>query len=318
VPVGISDQQLPPSSLHSLLRLGLQLGGVLIGDHETSYKNNYYHSVFDTPASINVIYPENITEKEAYNYSTNLARNLKQSVLALGQTVYSISVPGKTISINEEQLLLTINKLIYCFYKNANCSFFNSILTSSQRTSYQSMLTSTLPKGMLSFYTSVNDAAISGKWISQLLLRYFTRDRFIESFSSNDCSKDSEKLKQYMREKNISLKHVHFTIGGICLASGVYSVSSVSPAFVNYLDGYLSDTEKFSAWSESSWSSKETQMRMFMFPSSSLKTITITLGIVVFILSIIITYVMNKYSNRWFGMNSQDQVTSFLPQIEIS
>ncbi len=305
------NQPLPPSSLHSFLRQGFNIGGITIADYDNEYKNNFYHGVFDTPESLGIAFPENITEFEAYNYNTKLATKLQPLLTSIAKTLYSLSSDPES-TFNGQVDMITLNKLIYCFYKNTTCMFFKSILTEDEWKGYTSLLDSTLPKQKLSFYTSVYDNKISGKWISFLLLRYFSRNLQIEQFNVTECKRDSQKFNDFIKETNSTIKSLIFLNKTTCVASSVYSVSSVSPAFDKVDDGYLVNTDKFSAWAESSWASKTIQMKLFMYTCDSVKTTSIILGIISLISSVIITFFVNKYSAKLFSMKTREQSAEIL------
>ena len=181
----------------------MTLAGVLISDHELLYKNNYYHSVFDTPASLNITFPVNISESAASNFTTPLGRRLQQLITNIGQVIYAKNSDLKVLNDQVDQI--TLNKLIYCFYQNSTCEFFKSILTAAQWSTYIQLLESNLPSNQLSFFTSVNDAQISGKWISQMLLKYFTRNSNFETLNSTECNKDSDSFKNLIQTKGVGV-----------------------------------------------------------------------------------------------------------------
>jgi hypothetical protein len=279
------------------------LGGLYIADHESAFKNPYYHSVFDTPENLKINFPSNISEQEAANFTTNLSRRLQPLITSIAKSIY-FSTNGNQ-SLNDQANELTLNRLIYCFYKNSTCEYFKTILTDSQWQSYLSMLDAVLPKKKLSFYTSVNDAKISGKYIAQMLLKYLTRNSLFETLNSTDCNKNSESVKKILRENNLTISAFHYVNNSTCIATSLYSVSSVSPAFDKYNDGILVNTDRFSAWTESSWSGKSTQMRLFIFTTDVISMTAILVGVTTFILSFLITYLVNKNSDKWFSVSEQ-------------
>ncbi len=144
----------------------MSLAGVVLSDHDTLYSNRFYHSIFDTPLNLNVTFPANITEQEAANYTTRLGARLQQTVLALAKSVSALAGGGELTLLQRQSddVQVTINRLIYCYYENATCDFARFIQTEKQWSRYLSMLDANLPNGKLSFYTGVNDASISGKY----------------------------------------------------------------------------------------------------------------------------------------------------------
>lgn len=301
------NQQLPPSSLHSFLRTdvpSLPIPGISISDHQKEFKNKFYHSIFDTPASINITFPADMSEADAVARSPTLfATQLQKVVSALAKTIYSVS---SNVSIDDALFqpdLDTINKLVYCFYQNASCSFFQNALGAKEWTSYNKQLASTLPNGKLSFYTSVSDILVTGKYVTLELLKYFSRDRTLQQLNATQCDKTSPEILEYQNKTGRTLRDVKLVNNmTICMAATVYKVPSISPAFAKFdSDGVLVQADKYSAWSESSWDGVAVQMKLFMFPDRGIEGLTIGLGIVTFVLAILPIYLMNKYSNRVFG-----------------
>lgn len=97
-----------------------------------------------------------------------------------------------------------------------------------------------------------------------------------------------------------------------CVVSLVRLTSAVSPAFDRFDDGLLVQTDKYSAWTESSWNSVSVQMRMFMFSQPAVEGLTLTLGVVVTIVSVVLTLLFNRYSDRWFLLKNPEQAAEFI------
>lgn len=261
---------------------------------------------------MNIFFPENITELEAANYTTNFSRRLQSAVTSIAKSIYFSNTDKN--DLKDKADLSTLNRLVYCFYKNTTCDYFKSILTYNQWQSYLTLLNSVEPKKKLSFYTSVNDAKISGKWIAQTLLKYYTRNSLFEQLNSTDCNKNSAAARKLIKENNLTIGAFHFVNNTTCVATTLYQVSSVSPAFDKYDEGLLVDTDRFSAWTESSWNSKTVQMRLFMFTADSIGISTVLIGIATLILSFGVTYIVNKYSNKWFALKNPEQTAEIIEQ----
>lgn len=146
-PVSNNKQELAPSSLHSFLRLNLSIAGLLITDHETAYTNKHFHSVFDTPDKINASLPVNISEADAAGYNTGLALSLQRHLTSIAKAVYFEATNEElTDQINQT----TLNQLVYCFYRNTTCQYFQTMFTDIEWKYYVNLLEANLPKNRLS------------------------------------------------------------------------------------------------------------------------------------------------------------------------
>ncbi len=251
---------------------------------------------------MNIHFPANITESDAASYTTLFAKQLQKAVSSIAKTVYSASSSKTEASVNLEADVETINKLVYCFYQNTTCAFFKSILSEPQWIKYVKLLESVMPFYQLSFYTSVNENAMSGKFISLELLKFFSRNRDLENLNATECQKNSESIQKFESQSPKTIRNLKFVNNSTCVASSVYLVSSVSPVFDKfYSDGILSNTDKYSSWTESSWNGVPIQIRLFMFPDRSMEILTLSMGIVTIVLAFVLTFFTNKYSNKILG-----------------
>ena len=163
------------------------------------------------------------------------------------------------------------------------------------------------------FYTSVRNGQISGKWLAQMLLKYSTRNTLFEQLSSSDCGKDSDAFRKICKDNNLSITNVKFA-NGVCIASALYAESSVSPAFDEYEKGKLVNTDKFPAWTESSWNGKPVQMRLFMFTNQVVEVSALVLGIITLIVSFAATLVANRLSDKWFKIDQPEHIAEIIEQ----
>lgn len=288
------------------MRNNILIGAISLAGFSQEFSTNFYHGIFDTPENMNVTFPEDLTEEEAANYNTKFSERLQILTTSISKTIFSLYNPTQS-ELTDQVNLTTLNKLVYCFYKNSTCKFFQDIMTELQWKSYIKLLEANLPKGILSFYTGVDDNPISGKWLSSMLLRYFTRNLDLESLTEEDCSKDSEKVKKYEKDNTVSLKNLYYVNNSKCIASSVYLASSVSPAFENFDNGYLVNTDQFSAWTESSWNGVDVQMKIFMFTRPSIAVLTLSLGIVSLVLAFVVTFFAEKYAHLIFYNKNPEQ-----------
>ena len=164
------------------------------------------------------------------------------------------------------------------------------------------------------FYTSVNNnEQKTGIWISKMLLKYFTRNRKFEGLTAVECRKDSDTYKKIVSDSDLTIETINY-INGACVASSMYVVSSVSPAFNEYDQGRLVDTDQFPAWTESSWNGKPVQMRLFMYANQAVQISTIVLGLATLIISFGVTLVANRLSDRFFKISHPEHTTEIIEQ----
>ena len=102
---------------------------------------------FSTHLKTLVLFPTNITESEAAEYTTPLGKKLQPMLTAIGRTIYSQGSGESELKDQVNQT--TINMLIYCFYKNTKCDYLRNILTDKQWNIYKQLLNSNLPKNKL-------------------------------------------------------------------------------------------------------------------------------------------------------------------------
>ncbi len=249
---------------------------------------------------MNINFPADITESDAVSYTTLFAKQLQRAVSSIAKTVYAVSSNNNSEDLEAD--VETINKLVYCFYQNTTCNFFKSILSEPQWAKYVKLLESVMPYYQLSFYTSVNENAMSGKFISLELFKFFSRNRNVENLNATECQKNSASIQNFESENSKTIRNLKFVNNSTCVASSVYLVSSVSPVFDRfYSDGVLSKTDKYASWTESSWNGVSIQIRLFMFPDRSMEILTLSMGIVSLLLAFVLTFLIDKYSRRILG-----------------
>lgn len=146
-----------------------------------------------------------------------------------------------------------------------------------------------------------------------MLLKYYTRNAKFEALSADECNKDSDGFKKIVADNNLSITNIKF-VNDVCVASALYATSSVSPAFDEYENGKLVNTDKFSAWTESSWNGRPVQMRLFMFTNQVVEISALVLGITTLILSFVVTLVANRLSDKWFKINQPEHIAEIIEQ----
>ena len=79
----------------------------------------------------------------------------------------------------------------------------------------------------------------------------------------------------------------------------VFINSSISPALTNHLNGVIKDTADFyPTWTESTWDTPN-PIKLFLLPTKTIESVTLAIGICIFIISFVFTFLANKYLSRW-------------------
>lgn len=299
--VSNSSQPLLPSSFQTFLKNNINLPGIVLADHEIEYTNKFYHSIFDTPNKLN--YSFNGTERDATSLNSQLAQSIQTLSTSIANVVFYLAT-GKNPT--DKTSLELINRLLYCYYVNPECGLFQSVLKPDAFKAFSNLLDQSNPKNKLCFYTGVNNSTISGKYITNAVLKYLTRNKNMDNLTYDNCTLDNVRKFSNPFEINsvdfIDLGSTNTNTlynGSRCIATSVYQRTSVSPALILSDSGLLQHTDKYSAWTESQWESKNIQMKLFLYPTMMMETLTIIMGVFVFLSSILLTYFMNKYSSKW-------------------
>ena len=89
-----------------------------------------------------------------------------------------------------------------------------------------------------------------------------------------------------------------------CILSVSFFNTSISPAFTDYLTDQTTTNDKlqnvdfYPSWTESVWK-ESNSMKIFLFSTKTIESVTLSIGICVAIISFIFTFLANKYLSRW-------------------
>ncbi|MEQ2186677.1 hypothetical protein GOODEAATRI_031143, partial [Goodea atripinnis] len=102
-------QPLPPSSFQRFLR-ARPFPGVVIEDHNSSFTNKYYQSMFDNTDNLNLLYPPNLTPEEQLNHVTDTAKSLAEvaTMVARALFVQAGGEASQTSSIKADELMVRL------------------------------------------------------------------------------------------------------------------------------------------------------------------------------------------------------------------
>ncbi|XP_055852764.1 nicastrin isoform X2 [Episyrphus balteatus] len=275
----VLSENLPPTSAQSFLRANLSFPAVILNSKPA---NKFYHSIYDDQYNIGFSYG-NTTMDFSVLMENELARDHFQvdsvqmkirnvsSALALG--LYEI-LTGVVYYDNKLANPILVDEFLFCFLQMADCPLFKAASHPNSQIR--------LPIPPLR-YISVQGASQEASGWSYRLLGYILSQKITE-----------------INKENCTYLPLHWFAGydgkGECrMTTQNYSVA-MSPAFL--IDDYDWKSGQYSTWTESTWS--QLSARIFLRPSKTHETITLSIGIVVAILSFCIVYLINSRSEVLF------------------
>ncbi|TSP09122.1 Nicastrin [Bagarius yarrelli] len=265
-----ATQALPPSSFQRFLRVR-PIPGVVLADHQSSFINKYYESLYDTAEYLKVSYPPDLSPEEQLEYETEAA------------------------------------KLLYGFLVNSNNSYFRSLLprdiVSKERNSifslsppqyYVSLSQNQQPKSVTTFVKYVL-ANMTG-----------TATSLNQSQCQNPKDVPGESKDLYLYDWVYGSESENHTKGEpFCVRAPVRLAKAVSPAFE--LQQYGS--KEYSTWTESRW--KKIEARIFLVASPQLQMLTLGVGIAVLLVSLLGTYFISSKADILFSSSHDAPNTTY-------
>ncbi|XP_030821146.1 nicastrin [Camarhynchus parvulus] len=283
---GVS-QPLPPSSFQRFLR-SRSIPGVVLSDHRAEFRNRYFQSIYDTAENIGMHYPEGMSPEEQLDFVTDTAKALAEVATLLARALFSLA-GGKTGTENIRADPKTVTRLLFGFLLNSNNSWFQSLIKPDQ-------------KGILGPFPQHYVAVSSPTNTTQLLqavLGNLTGSS--ANLSREQCQSPGKtpgtlpELYEYWWVQGPLDGNSSSRIPG-CVRSGVRLSPALSPAF----ELRRWDSREFSTWTESRW--KDIRARIFLVASRELELLTLALGVLVLLLSLLCTFLINSKASLLFGI----------------
>ncbi|KAL9822983.1 LOW QUALITY PROTEIN: nicastrin [Geothlypis trichas] len=283
---GVS-QPLPPSSFQRFLR-SRSIPGVVLSDHRARFHNRYFQSIYDTAESIGMRYPEGLSPEEQLEHVTDTAKALAEVGTLLARALFSLA-GGENGTENIRADPKTVTRLLYGFLLNSNNSWFQSLIKPDQ-------------KGILGPFPQHYVAVSSPTNTTQLLqavLGNLTGSS--ANLSREQCQNPGKtpgtqpELYEYWWVQGPLEGNSTSRIPG-CVRSGVRLSPALSPAF----ELRRWDSREFSTWTESRW--KDIRARIFLVASRELELLTLALGVLVLLLSLLCTFLINSKAELLFGI----------------
>ncbi|XP_055923989.1 nicastrin isoform X2 [Eupeodes corollae] len=275
----VLSENLPPTSAQSFLRANLTFPAVILNSKPT---NKFYHSIYDdqyniafsygnTSMDFSVLMETDLAPDHFHVDSVQMKIRNVSSALALG--LYEI-LSGEVYNGDKLANPILVDEFLFCFLQMADCPLFKAASHPNNQ------VRSPIPPLR---YISVQGASQEASGWSYRLLGYVLSQKITE-----------------VKKENCTYLPLHWFAGydgkGECrLTTQNYSVA-MSPAFL--IDDYDWKSGQYSTWTESTWS--QLSARIFLRPSKTHETITLSLGIIVAILSFFIVYLINSRSEVLF------------------
>ncbi|NWX31747.1 NICA protein, partial [Notiomystis cincta] len=282
-----SSQPLPPSSFQRFLR-ARKIPGVVLSDHQAAFRNRYFQSIYDTAENIGIRYPEGMSPEEQLEFVTDTARALAEVGTLLARALFRLA-GGAEGADGIRADPSTVTKLLYGFLINSNNSWFQSLIKPDQ-------------KGILGpfpqHYVAVSSPTNTTQLL-QLVLANLTGARV--NFSREECQNPGKtpgaqpELYEYWWVQGPLDGNSSSRIPG-CVRSRVRLSPALSPAF----ELRRWDSREYSTWTESRW--KDIRARIFLVASRELELLTLALGVLVLLLSLLCTFLINSKAALLFGI----------------
>ncbi|XP_004078628.1 nicastrin [Oryzias latipes] len=284
-------QPLPPSSFQRFLRVR-SIPGVVIENHQASFTNKYYQSIFDNAESLQLNYSPNLTAEEQLEFVTDAAKNLTEVATAVARGLY-LQAGGHPAGMNTVQAdSKLVSKMLYTFLVRGKNSWSEQLVSSG--------LASSLKDKPTKFYIGVDQEMSEPNFMVQTILANLTGT--IVNVTKENCQKQKEDEED---NRNKHLYYYQWVQGPLrpnsterdsfCVRSTVRKSPAKSPAFV--LREYTS--KDYSTWTESRW--KTITGRIFLVASHDLEMLTLGVGVAVLLVSLLLTYFVSSKADILFS-----------------
>ncbi|XP_074109466.1 nicastrin [Cotesia typhae] len=260
------SNSVPPASIQSFLAENRNLTAVVLATHGEQFTNKYYGGILDNAETLGI-------RRKQIN------KTLAHVAIKLGDVLYEKVTGQKSPSSNVTIIEELINEMLFCYLESAKCNLFQA----ASIPGYNKLPNHTYP-----LYVGVSSSLNHATSITGQLLALLTGEK-LPNMTANECN---EHRLAWMGGYN------NFT--GICINSTVNYTAAVSPAFI--IDGYQMKSGKYSTWTESRW--HILSVRMFIKPSEGVEQLTITLGSVIAIISLIAVWFINSRADILFDYSS--------------
>jgi len=250
---------LPPASLQSFLKKDPSIPGLLISNHKEAFTNKFYNNEWDTYRSID---------------SEKLVQHLADVARTVSATAYELATSKSlddTIVANQTLIRDTLE----CYLSNGNCTLFNWLLNGKFGVPTNTILPT---------YVGVSHGDNAYKPLpirTRYLMAYVSGQQV--SVNKTECTGSTYNGNEIYQNYWMGESEEE---NGTCFQSTVKASNAVSPAFI--IEDYDWSSGEYPSWTESRWETFST--RIFLQASTTQEVTVFVTGLIVFLLSIVITY----------------------------
>ncbi|KAG7319806.1 hypothetical protein KOW79_016949 [Hemibagrus wyckioides] len=289
-----ATQALPPSSFQRFLRVR-PIPGVVLADHQSSFINKYYESLYDTAEYLKVSYPPNLSPEEQLEYETEAAKSLTEVATLVARSLYKQAGGENSVLKNITADTKTMAKLLYGFLVKSNNSWFRSLLP-REMVSKDRILESSPPQYYVSLSQNQQPKSVT-TFVKYILANMTgTATNLNQSQCQNPKDIPGESKDLYIYDWISGPASENHTAGEpFCVRAPVRLAKAMSPAFELRQYG----SREYSTWTESRW--KTIKARIFLVASPQLQMLTLGVGIAVLLVSLVVTYFISSKADILFS-----------------
>lgn len=284
----IMTKNLPPVSSHSFLRENASFPSVVV----TSVpENRFYHSIYDDTENLKFVYGnhskeidftqlENISQENVLFAQDSIQMKLRNVSSLVGMVVYEL-ITGSQYALQTGVNSVLIDEFLYCFLLSADCPLFHAATKPDFRLPYP------VPPVRYISVHSTQPSEASG-WTHRLLGLLVGQK--VDKNTKAECQALHPPYNWYGG----------YSGQGECRWTTQNYTKALSPAFLD--NDYDFKSHRYSTWTESTW--REMSARIFLRPSASHETLTLSVGFVVMVISFVLVFLINSRSDVLFNQNS--------------
>lgn len=287
---------LPPASAANWAKLTkLSTPAMLLTNFDQAINNKYYHSVFDSYINSGV-YNSSLGDQQ------DLVTELCRVAEGIATHVFYQATQQKTVFEMDPSVM---KEMLDCFLNSSRCGLFAR--ASTPELPPQEGIG---PVGPYPQYVQVATSFQMHSFLVQRVLSYLTGEEVSEVKAKDNCTAAADQnVYRYFwhrgeHESPNCTVHVNGThtpegseVCGVCKRTTSWLSVAQSPAFM--IENYdFRNNRTYASWSESQWSLFSG--RIFLKGSPALEQGYLGAGITVFLLSLLLVYWANKFSDDIF------------------